>query len=118
MSEMFADLKKYSVVNQKYKEKDPRTLLYHFPSLPVITYAKMMQTYSFHQAVDAAERVSHHHGYLLVPSICIHWGRVKKFVNRRVKIGRNNFYFLRPKEMTKVEKEKLKNYIEDLEDET
>lgn len=107
------DLKKYSIVPPG-NDKDPRALLYHFPSLPIVKYAKMMQKYSFIQAVESAERVAHLSNYILLPSKCMHWQRVKKNHERRLKIGKNTFYLMRLNELTRMEKQKLLYYIEDL----
>jgi len=109
------DLKEYSILPEDYKSKDPRNLLYHFPSLPVVKYAKLMQTWSFYQALGVAEDLAHRQGYVLLPSFCMHWQRVQKHgPDRRVKIGRNSFYLMRLKELTKTEKNKLENHIEEV----
>lgn len=109
------ELKEYSIVPIEYKKKDPRSLLYHYPSLPIVKYAKLMQQYSFYQALDVAEDLAHRQGYILLPSSCIHWMRVQKFgPDRRVKIGRNSYYLLRPNELTRSEMSKLKYHIEEL----
>lgn len=106
------ELKKYSIVPPG-NDKDPRALLYHFPSLPIVKYAKMMQKYSFIQAVAAAEKVAHLSNYILLPSKCMHWQRVKKNNERRVKVGKNTFYLMRLNELTKSEHQKLLYYIDD-----
>lgn len=108
------NLKEYSIVPKNFKGKDPRALLYHFPSLPIVKYAKLMQKYSFNQALEAAESVANYSGYLLLPSACMHWQRVKNHFERRVKVGKNTFYLMRDYELTRSEKNKLMNYIDDL----
>lgn len=111
---LLEELKEYSVVPRRFKAKDPRALLYHFPSLPIVKYAKLMQKYSFNQALEAAEGVAHYSGYLLLPSRCMHWQRVKNHFERRVKVGKHTFYLMRLKELTKSERQKLMYYIDDL----
>lgn len=109
-----SDLKEYSILPKDYKSKDPRNLLYHFPSLPIVKYAKLMQTFSFHQALGVAEDLGHRLGYVLLPSHCMHWQRIQKNGERRVKIGRNSFYLMRLNELTRNEKSKLINHIEEV----
>ncbi|WP_017187386.1 hypothetical protein [Alkalibacillus haloalkaliphilus] len=104
-----------SILPPKYRAKDPRQLLYHFPSMPVVKYAKLMQEFSFNHALSVAEDVAHKNGYILVPYKCMHWERKKRFVDRRVKIGRNSFFMMKQLELTKSEKAKLDDYIEELE---
>lgn len=109
------DLRPYSIVPEGFRESDPRSLLYHYPSLPVVKYAKLMQRYSHLQALDVAEDLSMRQGYVLLPSSCIHWERVRKYgPERRIKIGRYSYYLMRLKEMTDSELAKLKNYIEEM----
>lgn len=112
------DLKGFSLVPEKYKDKskDPRTLLYLYPgSINLVAYAKKMQTFSFYQALYVAEDLAHRQGYILLPFDCIHWERAKKFgVDRRVKIGRKSFFLMRLKELTKTEKIKLENVLIDI----
>lgn len=100
---------------ENFKQSDPRSLLYHYPSLPIVKYAKLMQKYSFNQALDVAENMAHRLGYLLIPSACMHWQRIQKYgSDRRVKIGKFNYYLLRLDEMTKSEFRKLEKYIEEM----
>lgn len=110
---MIDDLEKYSILPVE-KNIDPRTLLYQYPSMPVVKYAKLMQQHCFNQALAVAEEMAHKQGYVLLPSTCMHWERVSKFGNeRRVKVGRNTFYLMRLKEMTKGEIKKIEIYIEE-----
>lgn len=106
----------YSLVPERYRDKDPRSLLYLYPtSINIVAYAKKMQRFSFYQALEVAEDLAKRQGYILLPYSCIHWERAKKFGGeRRVKIGRNSFYLMRESELTKREKEKLISHLEDL----
>src|SRR5690606_32501187 len=108
-------MEEYSIVPPQYKKKDPRSLLYHFPSLPIVKYAKLMQQFSFYQALEVAENLANRQGYILLPWSCIHWQRAKNFGrDRKVKIGRKSFFMMRLDELTKSEKEKLEMYIEEM----
>lgn len=112
---MVEELKEYSILPSDYKNKDPRNLLYHFPSLPVVKYAKLMQTWAFIQALSVAEDLAHRQEYVLLPSFCMHWQRIQKHgTDRRVKIGRNSFYLMRLNELTKTEKYKLENHVQEV----
>lgn len=109
------DLKEFSIVPKKFGEKDPRELIYHFPSFPIVKYAKIMQVFTFNTALKVAEELANKQGYLLLPFCCIHWQRAQKFgTERRFKIGKKTFYLMQPKELTKTEKNKLIMYIEEI----
>jgi hypothetical protein len=110
-------MEEYSLVPNQYKKKDPRSLLYHFPSLPIVKYAKLMQQFSFYQALEVAEDLANRQGYILLPWSCIHWQRAKQYSNdRKIKIGRNSFFMMQPSELTKTEESKLQHYIEETRD--
>lgn len=114
-NELMDDLKAYSIVPADFDEKDPRMLPYHFPSFPVVKFAKLMQIYSFNKTLSAIQDVAHRQGYVLLPAVCMHWGRVKKFgQERRAKVGKHNFYMMRLNELTQVEINKLQNYIREM----
>lgn len=100
-----------SLIPYDYKEKDPRSLLYHFPKMPTVIYAKKMQEFSFYQALDVAEQMAKAQGYCLVPYSCIHYRRRQILTdeNKKIKIGRNSFFLLKKHDMTKNE---YKNYQE------
>lgn len=108
------ELKEFSIVPKEFEKKDPRQLLYHFPSLPVVKYAKLMQVYSFNTTVKVAEELANRQGYVLLPFKCIHWQRAQKFSERRLKIGKNTFYLMQLKELTGNEKSKMIDYIEEV----
>lgn len=106
----------FTLVPEKYKDKDPRALLYLYPnSVNIVAYAKKMQKFSFYQALEVAEDLAKRQGFILLPYSCIHWERAKKYgVDRRVKIGRKSFFLMRLNELTKNEKEKLQLHLADL----
>lgn len=99
-----------------YKGKDPRTLAYLYPtSLNIVAYAKKMQEFSFYQSLAIAEDLAKKTGFILLPWGCIHWQRAKAFgVDRKVKIGRNSYFLMKPDELTKKEKEKLETYLQEI----
>ncbi|KAF0994414.1 hypothetical protein V2J23_00790 [Geobacillus thermoleovorans] len=104
----------YSLVPEHYKDKDPRTLLYHFPSIPVVKFAKITQRFYFFKQLEVAQDIANRLGYILVPSVCMHWERVKTFADRRVRIGRNSFFMMRPNELTELEHRKLQDYLDEI----
>lgn len=105
----------YSVLPHTFKDKDPRHLLFHFPSFPVVKYAKIMQEYCFYKQLKVAEEVAHKQGFILVPFDCMHWQRKKLFgADRKVKIGKNSYFMMNPNELTKSEEQKLNDYIQEL----
>lgn len=116
--EMPNEQKKFSIVPQNYdKDKDPRALLYHYPSLPIVKYAKLMQVYMHNAMLQVAQEIADNLDYILVPARCMHWERVKKIGSgRRVRVGRHNFYLLKEKEMTKAEIRKLLLYMDQIND--
>lgn len=110
------NLKEFDIVPYQKVKKDPRQLLYHFPSLPTIKYAKMMDVYSHNKAIKAAQDVANSLGYLLIPFPCVHQKRAKKkeLDNKKIRIGRSPFYLFKIDELTTNEKTKLINYITDI----
>jgi len=101
-----------SLVPEKYKDKDPRALAYLYPTrLNLVSYAKQMQKFAFYQALEVAEDLAHRQGFILIPWACLHWQRAKNYGNdRKIKIGRNSFFLLKPNELTKGETKKLEKY--------
>lgn len=106
----------FTLIPDTWKNKDPRSLLYLYPnSVNIVAYAKKMQQFSFYQALAVAEDLAKRQGFILLPHSCIHWERAKKFGDeRKVKIGRNSFFLMKIKELTKKEMEKLEAHLEDL----
>lgn len=100
----------------KDKDKDPRGLLYLYPTtVNIVAYAKKMQKFAFYQALEVAEDLAKRQGFILLPYSCIHWERAKKYgADRRVKIGRNSFFLMKITELTKNEKDKLQDHLADL----
>jgi hypothetical protein len=106
----------FSLVPKEYKKKDPRSLLYFHPqSINIVAYAKKMQAFAFYQALEVAEELAKKQGFILLPWSCIHWQRAKSFgYDRKIKIGRNSFFLMKPNELTKSEEIKLEGYIKEL----
>lgn len=109
------NIQEYSLVPKDYKEKDPRTLPYLYPTtLNIVAYAKKMNEFSFYQALDVAEQLARLQGFILLPWSCIHWERAKKLGHdRKIKIGRKSYFLVKENEMTKTEKSKLQLLIQD-----
>lgn len=110
------NLSKITLVPREYRKKDPRSLLYYYPtSINVVAYAKKMQKFSFYQTLEVAEELAKKQGYILLPYSCMHWQRAKNYgVDRKIKIGRNSYFLMKPHELTKTEKVKLQRYLEEV----
>lgn len=106
----------FTLIPDKWRDKDPRALLYLYPgSVNIVAYAKKMQQFSFYQALQVAEDLAKRQGFILLPYSCIHWERAKRYgEERRVKIGRKSFFLMKITELTKKEEEKLHAHLEDL----
>ncbi|TRM08785.1 hypothetical protein FH966_14735 [Lentibacillus cibarius] len=104
------------IPNYYYSMQDPRTLPYLYPeSLNIVVYAKKVQTFYYFQMLELAQDLAHRSGYILLPWNCMHWQRAKKFgVQRKIKIGRKSFFLMRTDELTKGERKKLLQYIDEL----
>lgn len=112
-------LEEFTLLPKGYKEKDPRALLYLYPtSLNIVAFAKKLQKFSFYQALEVAEDLAKRQGFILLPFSCIHWERAKQYgEERRVKIGRKSFFMMRLTELTKKETEKLRLHLEEIQGE-
>lgn len=110
------NIENYSLIPEGYKKKDPRSLLYLYPnSINIVAYAKSMQKFAFYQALEVAEDLAKRQGFILLPWSCIHWQRAKCYgVDRKIKVGRNSFFLMKPDELTKSEIKKLEIYLEEL----
>ncbi|MBU8733719.1 hypothetical protein M3205_23335 [Cytobacillus firmus] len=110
------NLDQISLIPKGYKNKDPRSLLYLYPnSVNIVAYAKKMQQFSFYQSLEIAEDLAKRQGFILLPWECIHWQRAKAFgVDRKVKIGRKSFFLMKVNELTKNERLKLENYLNEI----
>ncbi|WP_256816710.1 hypothetical protein [Cytobacillus sp. Bac17] len=110
------NLEQISLIPKGYKNKDPRSLLYLYPnSVNIVAYAKKMQQFSFYQSLEIAEDLAKRQGFILLPWECIHWQRAKAFgVDRKVKIGRKSFFLMKVNELTKNERLKLENYLNEI----
>src|SRR5690625_4608986 len=112
------EIKKYSLIPKNYKKVDPRPLLYLYPeTVNLVAYAKKVQKFSFYQALEVAEDLANRQGYLLLPFSCMHWQRAKNDgPDRKIKIGRRSYFLMKLDELTKGEKAKLINFINEKED--
>lgn len=106
-----------SVVPQR-KVRDPRQLLYHYPSMPAIRYAQLMQEYHHDSLLRLAEDMAKGLGYLLVPSCCLHWRKKQEVaLERQVNVGKNTYYMLKQEEIPPRSYKKFREYVEELQDE-
>lgn len=110
-----------SIVPPGLKEKDPRPFAYLFPNMirnddqSFIAFIKKMQKHEFYRSVLSLEEYAHANGFILMPASVMHWRRRSGFgQERRVRVGRKSFYFVRENELTEGEKQKLLDYIEEV----
>lgn len=106
-------LQKLSLIPDGYKQKDPRALLYHFPSLPKVKYAKLIDKFYYYKALEAVENAAKKMGYILLPRQCMHWQRKKNYADRKVIILGKSFYMMKREELTESEEKKLLDFIEE-----
>ncbi|OIJ07622.1 hypothetical protein BKP35_18210 [Anaerobacillus arseniciselenatis] len=97
-----------------YKDRDPRSLLFNFPSMPKVKFAKMMNEFYFYKALEAVEEAANKLGFILVPRICMHWKRCRDYSeDRKVKVVGKTYFMMKFREMTENEILKLENYLEE-----
>jgi hypothetical protein len=92
-----------TIVPAEKVEKDPQTLLYHFPSMHPVRYQKLLSEFTYWKQVQIAEKVARMSGMMLVPRECIHWKRKLKLEDRRVTLQKRAFFVLAESEMSKTE---------------
>lgn len=98
--------------------RDPRQLLFHYPSIPVVRYAQMAANFYQDQMLRLAEELAARQGFQLVPRICLSWRKKQEIAaERQVQIGKYSYYMVRPDELSRSEKEKLQAYIDELREE-
>lgn len=102
----------------KRRVKDPRQLLYHYPSISAQRYAKLVANFHNDQMVKMAEEIANGLGFLLVPACCLHWKfKIDISGERKVQVGRFSFYMLKKSEMTKRAYQKFLDYIAEIQNE-
>lgn len=101
-----------SLVNQAEIEKDPSKLLYHYPSIPKMRYAKMVDKYYRALAIRAAEDAAKANQCLLVPARCINYKR--KDLSKRVIIYGKSYYIMSIDDMTEIEIQKYRIVCEEV----
>lgn len=92
-----------TIVPREKIDKNPETLLFHFPSIHPVQYTKMHAEYYKWKAIQAAESTAAACGFALVPSDCFHWRRKSNMSKRRVKIGKQSFFTLKINELSESE---------------
>lgn len=95
-----------SLVNKDKLKKDPTKLLYLYPSMPKIRFAKQVDAYYRAQAIAAAELAAKANHCLLVPARCIHYKRRDQ--SKRVVIYGRSYYIMHKDDMTELEWAKYK----------
>lgn len=106
-----------SIVPDKYQNRDPRNLVYHYPSIPAVKLSKILAEYYYYRALECAEITALKCGYLLVPYSCINWRRRKELSGgRKVKVLGKSFWMLKDHELTRVERVKLDEYYSELDE--
>lgn len=107
-----------SIVPPDLKEKDPRPFAYLYPNMirnddqSFIGFIKKMQRFDFYRSVQMFEEYGHANGFILFPAPLMHWRRRNGLgIERRVRVGRKSFYFVRENELTDGEKQKLMEHI-------
>lgn len=107
------EIKNISLVPKNYKDKDPRPLTYLNPTtVNIVVYTKKVQQFNYYQLLDLAEDLAKRQGFILLPYQCMHWQRAKEYgSDRKVKVGRKSFFMMKPSELTKNEKIKLIDYV-------
>lgn len=113
---MAITLDQFTLLPEGYDKKDPRNLLYWYPTtINVVLFAKQMQTFYFYKQLEVAEDMAKRMGCLLLPYSCIHWKRAKDYgSDRKLKIGRNSYFLMKPDELTKGEIRKLQMCLEEI----
>ncbi|MBU8905585.1 hypothetical protein [Desertibacillus haloalkaliphilus] len=108
------NLENLSLIPDNYKDRDPRNLLYHFPSMPKVKFAKLMNKFYYFKALEAVEEAARKNGFILVPFQCMHWKRKKDYaLDRKVKCCGRSFFMMKVSELTSSEKNKLIAFLEE-----
>lgn len=87
--------------------RDPRGLLYKFPSMSAVRYKYISDRFYRHYTLDVAEKIARMFGCYLVPAACVHHSR--KRADRRIMIHGYSYYVRHPDEMNETE---LKKFFE------
>ena len=95
---------KLSLIDNDVLNKNPKNLVYLYPSMPKIRLAEKMETYYRAQTIRAAEQAAFTISSLLVPASCIHYKRRDQ--NKRVVLFGRSYYIVRRDQMTYLEMQK------------
>lgn len=112
------DIKKFTIVPEDFRNKDPRQFGYHqrneIPNSEraFITYNKYVSQFLFYYSLQAAEEVAKCFDRILVPTDCLNWRRAQQLAQRRIYVGRKSFYTMSPEELRQIERKKLLKYLE------
>lgn len=109
MSTSLADNSKvrdFTLVDRS-KLRDPRQLLYHYPSLSAVKYMYISERFYRNFTLKTAEDICKMFGYLVVPATCLR--STSKDASRRLLIHGYAYYVKQPTELTRPE---LRRYLE------
>ncbi len=99
------------------KVRDPRQLLYHYPSMNAQRYAQLVAEFHHDQMLRMAENIANGLGFLLVPACCLNWKFIAKIsAERKVSVGRNAYFMLKRSEMSRRAYEKFIKYVRELQE--
>jgi len=101
-------MKKLSLVDPS-RLRDPRGLLFKFPSMPAIKYKYISDRFYRNYTLDVAEKIAAMFGCYLVPAACVHHRR--KNPERRIMIHGHSYYVRHPDEMNEIEYEKFLQFV-------
>ena len=100
-----------------YEKSNPTALPYLYPTtLNITSYNRQLQSYNNNQMLVQLQKVAKQFDCLVVPSEVLHWRRKKEFTDngQRYRISNNAYFLVKYDDLTNSEKNKLKNYIEEL----
>lgn len=114
-------MKEFSIIPSDLEEKDPRPFAFLYPNMirnddqSFIAFIKKLQRFTFYKSLKYFEDYGHANGFILLPATVLHWRRRSAFgAERRVKVGKKTFYFVREDELTELEKKKILEHIADV----
>lgn len=102
---------KLSILPER-KLDDPRTLLYFYPKMPAVRFAKLITDFHNDEKLRMAEAIANSLGAFLVPSGCLHWRFRKNYSDRMVQVGYQTYYTLKREEMTDGAWRKFSDHVE------
>lgn len=87
------------------KLRDPRGLLFKFPSISAVRYKYISDRFYRNYTLYVAEKIARMFGCYLVPAACVH--HTRKRADRRIMIHGYSYYVRHPHEMNNTEMNKF-----------